>query len=155
MCNCCQLIMNFLKSCHSWVSFSCSSASMGSDAHSQASCTTEYEGDMDHVPFDYIKPSFERSITPSEQEERNEISGFPSDMELRDPRLPTPAKVRWLKAYHKVKQIIRRVCVLHSTFLNVSLPIILSVFHQIMYLVYRHTKYLQVVTFANFNTAGG
>lgn len=110
---CCQVIMNFFKACHSWVTFSRSSASIGSDARSQASCTTEYEGDMDHVPFNYIKPTPERSRTPSDQD-RHDMSGYPSDMELRDPRLPTPAKVRWLKAYHKVKQIIRRVSDLFS-----------------------------------------
>lgn len=99
-------IMNFFAKCHSWLPFS-SSASLGSDARSQASCTTEYEGDVDHVPADYQKERHgERSVTPSDG---HEMEMYTTDMEERDPRLPNPARVRWLKAYHRVKQIIRRV----------------------------------------------
>lgn len=87
---------------YSWLSFNYSSASLGSDGRSQASCTTEYEGDVENAPLmtDYQGQGDSRTHVSTEQL---------AVEEYRDPRLPSPAKVRWLKAYHKVKQIIRSV----------------------------------------------
>lgn len=45
--------------------------------------------------------------------------------EYRDPRLPSPAKVRWLKAYHKVKQL-RAVSIISFVTTIVLLPIHMS-----------------------------
>ena len=100
--SCCTfLCMAFTSSCYSWVPYSRSSVSLGSDARSQASCTTEYEGDLENM-----SAGFERMQSNGEPQPFHEPDDQPFET-YRDPRLPTPAKVRWLKAFHKVKQFLR------------------------------------------------
>lgn len=75
------------------------SASLGSDVRSQISCTTEYEGDQEAASHGFEKMPHSDSSSKVFQDEPD---GFPRRL-----RLPTPAKARWLKAFHSVKQVIQ------------------------------------------------
>jgi len=70
------------------------SASYISETHSQ---TTEYDGEMDLM------------------EKGDEIINHVG-IGAYDPRLPSPAKVRWLKAFHKIRNQLREVSEKYSVF---------------------------------------
>lgn len=94
--------------CFKWLISRRASPSLGSDARSQTSCTTEYEGDMSQS-LQQKQTRHERQPLLGPGADEQAYYTDPDSELYRDPRLPTPAKVRWLKAYHKVKQVIQHV----------------------------------------------
>jgi len=90
------------------------SASIGSDvlSQSQTSCTTEYEGDAEPFSgFTLCRDSSQerRDIERKEAERQAEMdwhSPYFHKDSISDMRFPSPAKVRWIKAYNRVKQIL-------------------------------------------------
>ncbi|XP_067946117.1 protein unc-13 homolog B-like [Watersipora subatra] len=90
------------STCHSLedITQDMQSASLGSDVRSQISCTTEYEGDQEAASHGFEKMPHSDSSSKVFQDEPD---GFPRRL-----RLPTPAKARWLKAFHSVKQKLQR-----------------------------------------------